>query len=141
QGVSECLSVARIAEDMEPSTEVFEALIASCRRVLDRFHWLGEEEVGDLAGPLSAVRGTAERVLDEFETVQELTEQAAETLRRTEEKVTALIRRSRGETPRSAEGWVTRLTDLRRAQGEATTLREMRYVRSEERRVGKAVSR
>lgn len=128
QGVSECLSVARIAEDMEPSTEVFEALIASCRRVLDRFHWLGEEEFGDLAGPLSEVRGTAERVLDEFETVQELTEQAAETLRRTEEKVTALIRRSRGETPRSAEGWVTRLTDLRRAQGQAATLREMRYV-------------
>ncbi|WP_017585945.1 DNA repair ATPase [Nocardiopsis ganjiahuensis] len=128
QGVSECLSVARIAEDMRPSTEVFEALIASCRRVLDRFHWLGEEELGDLAGPLGEVRSTAERVLDEFETVQELTRQAAGHLRETEEKVTALIRRSRGETPRSAEGWVTRLTDLRRAQGQAATLREMRYV-------------
>lgn len=128
QGVSECLSVTRMAQDMEPSAEVFEALITSCRRVMDRFHWLGEQECGDLAGPLSEVRDTAERVLDEFETVQELTEQAARTLHETEEKVTALIRRSRGETPRSAEGWVTRLTDLRRAQGEATTLREMRYV-------------
>lgn len=128
QGVSECLSVSRIAEDMRPSTAVFEALIASCRRVLDRFHWLGEDDLGDLAGPLSEVRGTAERVLDEFETVQELTKQAADTLRETEEKTTALIRRSRGETPRSAEGWVTRLTDLRRAQGQAATLREMRYV-------------
>lgn len=128
RGVSECLSVARIAEEMEPSAEVFEALIASCRRVLDRFHWLGEEEFGDLAGPLSEVRGTAERVLDEFETVQELTEQATRALEGAEEKVTALIRRSRGETPRSAEGWVNRLTDLRRAQGEVATLREMRYV-------------
>ncbi|GHC96606.1 hypothetical protein GCM10007079_49450 [Nocardiopsis terrae] len=127
QGVSECLSVARIAEDMRPSTEVFEALIASCRRVLDRFHWLGEAELGDLAAPLGEVRSTAERVLDEFETVQELTRQADESLRETEERVTALIRRSRGETPRSAEGWVGRLTDLRRAQGQAATLREMRY--------------
>ncbi|MBQ1084322.1 DNA repair ATPase [Nocardiopsis sp. B62] len=127
QGVSECLSVARISEDMRPSTEVFEALIASCRRVLDRFHWLGEDELGDLAAPLTEVRSTAERVLDEFETVQELTRQAAKSLSETEEKVTALIRRSRGETPRSAEGWVTRLTELRRAQGQAATLREMRY--------------
>ena len=128
QGVSECLSVARIAEDMTPSSEVFAALIASCRRVLDRFHWLGDDELGDLASPLAEVRGTAERVLEEFETVQALTRQAAETLAETEEKVTSLIRRSRGETPRSAEGWVTRLTELRRAQGRTATLRETRYV-------------
>ena len=131
QGISESLSVSRIAEDMRPSTEVFEAIIASCRRVLDRFHWLSDEELGDLAAPLTEVRGTAERVLDEFETVQSLTRQAAETLTETETKVTALIRRSRGETPRSAEGWVTRLTELRRAQGQAATLREMRYVDGE----------
>ena len=131
QGISESLSVSRIAEDMRPSTEVFEAIIASCRRVLDRFHWLGDEELGDLATPLNEVRGTSERVLDEFETVQSLTRQAAETLAETEEKATALIRRSRGETPRSAEGWVTRLTELRRAQGQAATLREMRYVDGE----------
>ncbi|MCY9786289.1 DNA repair ATPase [Nocardiopsis sp. EMB25] len=128
RGVSECLSVARIASDMSPSTEVFEAIIASCRRVADRFHWLGEEELGDLASPLAEVRATAERVLEEFETVQALTRQAADALAETEARVTALIRTSRGETPRSAEGWVERLTELRRAQGQAATLSETRYV-------------
>ncbi|MEV2278413.1 DNA repair ATPase [Nocardiopsis sp. NPDC049922] len=131
RGVSECLSVARMASDMSPSTGVFEAIIASCRRVADRFHWLGEEELGDLASPLAEVRATAERVLEEFETVQALTRQAADALARTEERVTTLIRTSRGETPRSAEGWVTRLTELRRAQGQAATLGETRYVDTE----------
>ncbi|WP_306369020.1 DNA repair ATPase [Nocardiopsis sp. CC223A] len=128
RGVSDCLSVARMAQDMSPSTEVFEALIAACRRVSDRFHWLGEEELGDLAGPLAQVRATAERVLEEFETVQALTAQAAEALAAAQEKATALIRTSRGEAPRSAEGWISRLTELRRSQGQAATLGEMRYV-------------
>ena len=131
RGVSECLSVTRMAQDMRPSTEVFEALISACRRVSDRFHWLGEEELGDLAEPLSGVRGTAARVLEEFETVQALTRQAADTLAETEERAVALIRTARGEAPRSAEGWVARLTELRRAQGQAATLREMRYVDTE----------
>ncbi|MDE3723083.1 DNA repair ATPase [Nocardiopsis sp. N85] len=128
RGVSDCLSVSRMAQDMRPSTEVFEALIAACRRVSDRFHWLGEEELGDLAGPLARVRATAERVLEEFETVQALTAQAAESLAEAEARATTLIRTSRGETPRSAEGWVNRLTELRRAQGRAATLSETRYV-------------
>ncbi|KOX11346.1 DNA repair ATPase [Nocardiopsis sp. NRRL B-16309] len=128
RGVSECLSVARIASDMRPSTEVFEALIASCRRVSDQFHWLGDPELGDLAEPLSQVRATAEKVLEEFETVQALTRQAAEALAEAESRAASLIRTSRGEAPRSAEGWVARLTELRRAQGQAATLREMRYV-------------
>ncbi|NYH52396.1 hypothetical protein HNR06_001985 [Nocardiopsis arvandica] len=131
RGVSECLSVARMAEDMRPSTEVFEAIISACRRVCDRFHWLGEEEMGDLAAPLSEARATATRVLEEFETVQTLTRQAADTLAETEKRVVALIRTARGETPRSAEGWVRRLTELRRAQGQAATLRETRYVDTE----------
>ncbi|MBE2998864.1 DNA repair ATPase [Nocardiopsis sp. HNM0947] len=128
RGISESLSVARMAEDMEPSVEVFEGIIRACRRVSDQFHWLGDEALCDLATPLQQVRGTAERVLEEYETVQALTQQAADTLAETEEKLTRLIRTSRGEAPRSAEGWVRRLTELRRAQGQAATLREMRYV-------------
>ncbi|MBB6118437.1 DNA repair ATPase [Nocardiopsis algeriensis] len=128
RGVSECLSVARMAEEMRPSTEVFEALIASCRSVADRFHWLGEAELGDLAEPLDQVRATAERVLEEFEAVQALTRQAAEALAEAEEEAASLIRTARGEAPRTAEGWVERLTGLRRAQGRAATLREVRHV-------------
>ncbi|MEE2039438.1 DNA repair ATPase [Nocardiopsis sp. CT-R113] len=128
RGVSEALSVARMTTDMRPSTEVFEALIAACRRALDQFHWLGEEELGDLASPLSEVRTTAGRVLEEFETVQALTRQAADSLAEAEDRASSLIRTARGEAPRSAEGWVSRLTELRRAQGQAATLRETRYV-------------
>ncbi|WP_181790916.1 DNA repair ATPase, partial [Streptomyces phytophilus] len=72
RGVSDCLSVARMADGMAPNGTVFEAIVAAATRVADRHHWLGETASGDLAEPLAAVRTTAAQVIDEFERVEEL---------------------------------------------------------------------
>nr|WP_285761680.1 DNA repair ATPase [Nocardiopsis ansamitocini] len=128
RGISDALSVTRMVDDMAPSTPVFEGLIAACRRTADQYHWLGEEELHDLGEPLAEVRTTAEQVLDEFEKVQTLTAQAAQSLEAAESTVAALVRRVRGEAPASADEWVRRLAELRRAQGHLETLRELRYV-------------
>ncbi|RAY13764.1 DNA repair ATPase [Actinomadura craniellae] len=125
RGISDCLAVARTAAEPAPSTGVFEGLIAACARASDHYHWLGEQ---GLAGPLGEVRATAERVLDEFETVQALTAEAAAALDEAAEKITTLVRRVRGEAPGTADAWVTRLAGLRREQGHLETLRELRYM-------------
>ncbi|WP_184689986.1 DNA repair ATPase [Saccharothrix tamanrassetensis] len=128
RGISDCLSVSRMVGEMAPSVPVFEDLIASCTRVFDAYHWLGESDLGDLRTPLTEVRTTAEQVLDEFETVQALTGQAATALVEAGEKIASMIRRTRGEVPVGADAWVRRLADLRGAQGHLVTLRELRYV-------------
>ncbi|MGX7824030.1 DNA repair ATPase [Actinokineospora sp. 24-640] len=128
RGVSDCLSVARMVEEMAPSLPVYEALIAACARVFDHYHWLGDAALGDLRAPLSEMRATAEQVLDEFETVQALTDQAASALAEVAETVASLVRTVRGEAPKSADDWVAQLASLRRARGRAVSLRELRYV-------------
>ena len=128
RGISDCLSISRMVGEMAPSVPVFEGLIAACVRAFDHYHWLGEAELHDLRTPLSQVRATAEQVLDEFETVQALTDQAAAALEEASTQVTSLVRQQRGETPTSADAWVRRLADLRKAQGRLVTLRELRYV-------------
>ncbi|GAA4450664.1 DNA repair ATPase [Phytohabitans houttuyneae] len=128
RGISDCLSVARTADEMTPSTGVYEALIATCARIFDHYHWLGEAELGDLRTPLSEVRATAEQVLDEFEKVQALTAQAGTALDEAASRIQSLVRRTRGEAPQSTDGWVAQLADLRSAQGHLVTLRELRYV-------------
>jgi hypothetical protein len=128
RGISDCLSVARMVDEMAPSTEVFEALIAACDRTFDHYHWLGEQELRDLRTPLAEVRATAEQVLDEFEGVQALTAQAATALSDASAGIASLIRKVRGEAPKSADEWVAQLAELRRSQGHLVTLREMRYV-------------
>jgi hypothetical protein len=128
RGISDCLSVARMVDDMAPSIPVFEGLIATCARVFDHYHWLGEADLGDLRTPLTQVRATAEQVLDEFETVQALTNQAATALEEAGAEIASMVRRTRGETPKTADAWVRQLADLRKAQGHLVTLRELRYV-------------
>lgn len=127
RGISDCLSLAGAVAGMEPTAEVYEALVSACVRAGDSYHWLGDVELGDLGGPLEDVRVTAEQVLAEFETVRTLTGQAADALAEAADRLTGLVRRLRGEVPRDAAGWVAGLTELRRAQGHLLTLKEMRY--------------
>ncbi|MFQ3560887.1 DNA repair ATPase [Streptomyces gramineus] len=129
RGISDCLSVARAVDESvpTPTAEVYEALTAACVRAADAHHWLGEPELGSLGEPLTQVQATAEQVLGEFRTVRALTRQAADALADAETRITAVVRRLRGEAPRGAAAWVEGLTELRRAQGHVLTLKDMRY--------------
>ncbi|WP_328743840.1 DNA repair ATPase [Streptomyces sp. NBC_00285] len=127
RGISDCLSLTQAVTDTTPTSEVYEALAAACVRAADSHYWLGEPGLGDLHKPLTQVRATAEQVLAEFETVQALTRQAADALTEAAARVAAVVRRLRGEAPRSAAAWVTGLTELRHAQGHLLTLKDMRY--------------
>ncbi|GIH25661.1 hypothetical protein Aph01nite_39710 [Acrocarpospora phusangensis] len=114
RGISDCLSITRMVREMSPAAPVFEALIAACERAFDAYHWLGEH---GLREPLTALRATAEQVLDEFENVQEMTAQAVLAL----DEAAARIKAVDGDG-------VTRLAELRRAQGHLVTLRERRHM-------------
>jgi hypothetical protein len=128
RGISDCLSVARMVNEMTPTLGVFEALIVACARIFDHYHWLGEADLGDLRTPLTEVRATGKQVLDEFEKVQSLTAHAAATVDEAATRTASLVRQVRGEAPRTADDWVRQLAGLRQAQGHLVTLRELRYV-------------
>lgn len=127
RGISDCLSIARQATELTPAGEVYEALVAACGRAQDVHHWLDAPETGDLRGPLAELRTTAAQILDEFEAVTTLTRQAAEALDEAARRITRLVRRLRGEAPATAAEWISRIIELRQAQGHLLTLKEMRY--------------
>ncbi|MFF2896451.1 DNA repair ATPase [Streptomyces sp. NPDC057966] len=131
RGISDCLALAHSAAETTPTAAVYAQLVADCTRATDRYHWLTDAELGELAAPLAELKATAEQVLTEFETVRELTRQAADALDETADRLTALVRRIRGEAPRSAAAWVEQLTELRRVHGHLATLAEMRYADTE----------
>ncbi|MEV4875603.1 DNA repair ATPase [Streptomyces cyaneofuscatus] len=131
RGISDCLALAHGVRDMTPTTAVYGQLAADCARAQDRYHWLSDPELGSLAEPLGELRTTAQQVLAEFTAVQELTQRAADALEETTARITALVRRVRGEVPGSAAAWVERLTELRQAHGHLATISEMRYADAE----------
>ncbi|MEV6104020.1 DNA repair ATPase [Streptomyces sp. NPDC051940] len=131
RGISDCLSVARTADEMAPSAAVFEAITAAAVRVADSYHWLDQElgaGAGALAEPLETVRSTAEQVIDEFERVEQLRRQADAALGEAAMRAATLVRRIRGEQPHTADGWVRQIAELRHAQGHLETLRDIRYI-------------
>ncbi|MFJ9084466.1 DNA repair ATPase [Streptomyces sp. NPDC102384] len=130
RGISDCLAVARTvaATVEEPTAAAYRELAAGCARAADRHHWLGDTELGALGSPLAAVRATAEQMLTEFEAVRDLTRQANDTLAESAEHIAGLVRRIRGEVPRSAPEWVERITELRHSQGRLVSLKESRYI-------------
>lgn len=127
RGISDCLALAHGVRDMTPTTAVYGQLAADCARAQDRYHWLSDSELGALGEPLGELRATAQQVLAEFTAVQDLTRRAADALEETAGRITALVRRVRGEAPGSASAWVERLTELRQTQGHLATVAEMRY--------------
>ncbi|MFF9819699.1 DNA repair ATPase [Streptomyces sp. NPDC014006] len=127
RGISACLSAAGLVREGITTSEGYRALAAACVRAADAHHWLAEADLGDLLGALDAVRGTAEQMLAEFETVQVLTRQAIDALDEAAERIASVVRRLRGEAPRDAAAWVRGLTELRHAHGHLLTLKEMRY--------------
>ncbi|MFJ9005396.1 DNA repair ATPase [Streptomyces canus] len=127
RGISDCLSLARAATETEPTSEMYDALVADCVRVADSHHWLNEPELGDLHEPLTQLRATAEQVLSEFDTVQTLTRQAADALAEASARVAQAVGRLRGEAPRSTADWIHGLTEVRHAQGHLLTLKDSRY--------------
>ncbi|MFD8058374.1 DNA repair ATPase [Streptomyces cyaneofuscatus] len=131
RGISDCLALAHGVRDMTPTTAVYGQLAADCARAQDRYHWLSDPELGSLAEPLGELRATAQQVLAEFTAVQELTRRATDALEETSTRITALVRRVRGEVPGSAAAWVERLTELRQAHGHLATISEMRYADTE----------
>ncbi|NEE07702.1 DNA repair ATPase, partial [Streptomyces sp. SID7499] len=122
RGISDCLALAHGVRDMKPTTAVYGQLAADCARAEDRYHWLSDPELGSLDVPLRELRTTAQQVLAEFTAVQELTRRAADALEETAARITALVRRVRGEVPGSASAWVERLTELRDAHGHLATV-------------------
>nr|WP_203600238.1 DNA repair ATPase [Streptomyces sp. SID9727] len=131
RGISDCLALAHTASGTEPTAAVYDRLVADCVRAGDRYHWLDDAELGGLAEPLGELRETARQVVAEFEAVQALTRQAADALAETADRITTLVRRVRGEAPRTAAEWVDRLTKLRGAHGHLASLAEMRYADTE----------
>ncbi|MFG2767267.1 DNA repair ATPase [Streptomyces rubiginosohelvolus] len=127
RGISDCLALAHGVRDMTPTTAVYGQLAADCARAQDRYHWLSDSELGALGEPLGELRATAQQVLAEFTAVQDLTRRAADALEESVGRITALVRRVRGEVPGSASAWVERLTELRQAHGHLATVGEMRY--------------
>ncbi len=127
RGISESLSLKRLANADAPTRQTWEDLIGASGRMVDAFHWLGHAECFDLLSTLKELRAIAEQIIDEFEKVEAIRKRAVEALAKAEEQQRAILA-GRPEDIASAAEFMAALTALRRQRGVLGTLRELRYM-------------
>jgi len=128
RGISEAYTLCNLVAKQQPTREMYEELVRACGRFVDGTYWAGEDDVGDLAGRVDAIRATAELVIDEFEKVQELQRRAVTVLAEAREAHDQLLTNVRPDRFDEVAAYLDAMTRLRAHRGELITLRDVRYV-------------
>jgi len=99
RGLSDALSIARLAGADRPQRTTFEDILALSTRATDAYYWLGHADAGDLKAAIADVKSTAKLILDEYEKVVALEAAARQALAEAEQQVAEQLRATR------SEGW------------------------------------
>ncbi len=127
RGISEVLTLQRLAEQQHVTRRNYEALVSACTRVVDQFHWLGQAEVA-LLEPVKALQKSAELIIDEFEKVLSMQRRAAEELGRVQATQAELLSKVNSGELNSTDEFMDTLGELRRQLGHLVTVKEVRYI-------------
>ena len=127
RGISDALTLPRVAKTDKPTRRTYEDLVSAATRALDAYYWLGNAEVG-LQEPIELLRRTSELIIDEFEKVLAMRKRAEESLAQATQAQDTLLLQAQPEGLTDAEGFMRALADLRRHRGHLITLKDVRYM-------------
>jgi hypothetical protein len=127
RGISDALTLKRLAESQTPTRRTFEDLAKACDKLVDGYYWLGNPEV-KLLEQVAELKKAAELIVDEFEKVQQLQRTARESITAASKAQEELIARVTPDDLRSTEAFMDALSSLRKQRGRLITLKEVRYI-------------
>ena len=128
RGLSDALSIARLAGAGDPTRQTFEDILALTTRAGDAYYWIGHADAGDLKGAIAEVKGAAKLILDEYEKVEQLRAEATKAVAAAEAEVAERLRATRSEGWDRIEPFLDALTGLRALRGQLISKKEIRFV-------------
>ena len=128
RGISDALSLRRLATTERPTRTTYEDLVAALNRTVDAHYWLGHAETGDILSTVQTMKKTAGLVLDEFDKVEAIEKRANEALTKATASQKELLLRVRPDDLHVVEDFLRALSTLRNQRGQLITLKELRGV-------------
>jgi MoxR-like ATPase len=128
RGVSDLYSICRLIDKQAVSSQLYEELSKTAKKIFDDHFWVEDEEAKGIAAVLKDVADTAELVIDEFEKVKSIRQQSAKKMLQAEHDQESLIQSIRPDSWETAEEYVDALGQLRRQRGHLTTIKDHRYI-------------
>ncbi|HYQ42796.1 MAG TPA: DNA repair ATPase [Polyangiaceae bacterium] len=127
-GISEALTVQKLAKLEQPTRRSFEDVVSFSQRLLDAYHWLGHAEAFDLSSVVREVQAAAALIIDEFEKLRALERAARDAVRAAEESQKQLLDKLRPSELRSVDSFLGALSALKKQRGALVSLKEVRSV-------------
>jgi hypothetical protein len=128
RGLSDALSIARLASADKPGRTTFEDLLSLSTKATDAYYWLGHADTGDLRTAILDVKGCAKLILDEYEKVVALEAAAKQALAEAETLVAEKLRATRSEGWDRIDPFLEALTSLRGLRGQLISKKEIRFI-------------
>lgn len=126
RGISDALSLRRLAMNEQPSRSTYEDLASAASRALDAHYWLGHGDALDLASTLQAIKKTSGLILDEFDKVEAIERRARDALAEAEATQRALLGQVRPDDLHVVEDYLRALATLRQHRGRLIGLKDLR---------------
>lgn len=128
RGISDAYTIRKVINNQQPTVELYASIISAAERMLDQYYWFGDGEVDDMASSLREVIKTSQLVIDEFQKVRIMQQQALEALNSAEDEQKRLFSDIRYGNWREISRFVDGLDGLRSQRGRLITLREVKYM-------------
>jgi len=128
RGLSDALSIARLAGADAPVRTTFDDILALATRATDQYYWLGHADAGDLKAAIAELKATAKLILDEYDKVVARKAEARRVLAEAEAVVAERLRATRSEGAERIELFLDALTGLRALRGELITKADTRFI-------------
>ncbi len=128
RGLSDALSIARLAGGEQPERQTFEDILALATRAGDTYYWIGHADAGDLKTAVIDVRAAAKLILDEYEKVELLRAEARKAVAAAEAEVAERLGQTRSEGWDRIDPFLAALTSLRALRGGLISKKEQRFI-------------
>jgi hypothetical protein len=127
-GISEALTVKKLATLESPTRRSFEDVVSFSQRLLDAHYWLTNPEAFDLASAARETQATAALIIDEFEKLKALERAAREAVKGAEDSQKGLLERLRPSELKTVDAFLGALSALKKQRGALVTLKDVRSV-------------
>nr|CAA6819414.1 MAG: FIG00948134: hypothetical protein [uncultured Thiotrichaceae bacterium] len=131
RGISDLYSITRSIQDSSVSVAHYNQLIQDSSRLFEAYYWLDKPELADIKTTVNEIVGTSDKVLDEFEKVESIRQQANQAMEAAEAEQKAIFSSLMPDSWDEAEAFVDALSRIRHHRGHLMTIREYRYIDQE----------
>lgn len=128
RAISDVYSIVQYINKKEVSSSLFEGVIKQANKCLDDYHWLSNDSAFNISSSVEEIISTSELVIDEFEKVKSIQENAEKEITSTAKHQHELVNKIKLADPKNTSGFVKLLDEIKAQLGHLISIQEQRYI-------------